>query len=732
MNRFLERMTVLSFLARPSAAPPRQARPRVWLLSLLCLVIPAAAGAQIDFVAGWELDEGASSWGLDLADVDVDGDLDLYISDREAPDSLWINDGAGNFTHAAVDGDAGRGSGVALDDLNGDGFPDLVLSRHLATNLVAFGTGGTFFAAPTFYGISDSRRRVTTVDINLDGDLDIIVPVDGSLSGFELYSNDGVGTFTLRPPQSTTSWVRAVAAGDLAGDAKPELVLATNGWNEIWKRQGASFVDTGIRVGSHSSFDATIEDFDGDGDLDIFIANGYQQGTEDELWLRDGNTFVESSQQFASDYSFAVASGDLDGDGDADLVVGTNGGQPSRVWLNDGSGTFTDAGIDLGDGTTLDVGLADIDGDGDLDILMANGGQPDLVHLNDGAGGFTDSGQRLGSNSASSMAMADLDGDGDEDLAMGDADGIVRIFDGDGAGSFAEAGPWLNFGFANVVTEIALADVDGDGDRDLVAATTGSLGDKATRIWTNNGAGVFTDSGLRLLPGTNTNALAVGDVDGDGDLDLALGTYGTYGTVDDHVLLNDGSLGFTEVLVGSGSTTAMTFGDVDGDGDLDLVIGRNGDHDEVWLGDGVGGFVDSGQTLDAGDARSLALADVDGDGDLDLYVGNNGANTVWLNDGSGAFLDSGQSLGLFETADVDFADFDGDGDLDVWASETSISGRGNRVWVNDGTGTFTDRGSLFGTSSSSDSAVADLDGDGLLDVVVGNHGGDHRVWLGQP
>ena len=107
---------------------------------------------------------------------------------------------------------------------------------------------------------------------------------------------------------------------------------------------------------------------------------------------------------------------------------------------------------------------------------------------------------------------------------------------------------------------------------------------------------------------------------------------------------------------------------------------------KVWINDGLGKFTDSGQFLGDAESTGLALGDLDGDGDLDTFVANMDAfaanmaepNYVWVNDGSGKFTDSGQSLGDSATFDVALGDLDGDGDLDAFVG----NGQPDKVWIN--------------------------------------------------
>ena len=101
------------------------------------------------------------------------------------------------------------------------------------------------------------------------------------------------------------------------------------------------------------------------------------------MWLNNGTgTFTDSGQALGSSLTRSIVLGDVDGDGDRDVVAGNDSSQPNRVWLNDGTGTFTDSGQALGSSSTWSVALADVDGDGDGDIVAGNAG-PNRVWLNE-------------------------------------------------------------------------------------------------------------------------------------------------------------------------------------------------------------------------------------------------------------------------------------------------------------------------------------------------------------
>ncbi len=311
----------------------------------------------------------------------------------------------------------------------------------------------------------------------------------------------------------------------------------------------------------------------------------------------------------------------------------------------------------------------------------------------------------------------------------------------DSSGIFTNTGQQLS----SDANDVALGDIDGDGDLDVFIATNSGY-----RVWINQGnaqagtLGVFLNSG-QILGSSLSLGIALGDLDGDGDLDA-------FGIEDDAtgnaIWINQGNAqsGTSGVFASNGQSNGndlssnVALGDVDGDNDLDAFVARHiGRPDKVWLNNGAGQFSDSGQSLGSGSSIDVALGDLDGDADLDAFIADASINTVWINQGgaqagsAGTFLDSGQSLSDALSVAVAVGDIDRDGDLDaVTASVNS----GAHVWINQGgaqsgtEGNFSASGSLLGSSGNRHVALSDVDGDGDLDLFIARNG-PNTVWMNQ-
>ena len=356
-------------------------------------------------------------------------------------------------------------------------------------------------------GANSSWAGTALGDLDGDGDLDAFLgcfnrPPDwaGLCEENKVWLNDGQGKFSLGW-SAPTGLGQAVALGDLDGDGDLDAFLGLGNVpfasvhdipNEVWLNDGrGNFSDTGQRLGRAGTLGVTLGDLDGDGDLDAVTANVVGRS---KVWLNDGTAkFTDGGQDLGTN-SPVVALGDLDGDDDLDAYVGQALNAPNQVWINDGQGNFSDSGQKLGRSFSNRVRLGDLDGDGDLDAFVANGdqfgtNQPNKVWLNDGLGHFTDSGQELGSLLSNGVGLADLDGDGDLDAFVANTGGNLcnrsapcgqpnKVWLNNGAGNFSDSGQDLG---STGSVSVSLGDLDGDGDRDALVGSHRV----ANVIWTN-------------------------------------------------------------------------------------------------------------------------------------------------------------------------------------------------------------------------------------------------------
>lgn len=568
-------------------------------------------------------------------------------------------------------------------------------------------------------------------------------------------TGDGAFTFTT-PLPDTTAYSVTVLSSPLG--PKQDCVIG-NGTGSVQAANVSNISVTCTIASKHSAgvfysshfglsrgFGVALGDIDRDGDVDAIIAQSLStSGLPNEVWLNDGtgvgNIFGSSpAYTLGMEESRTVQLVDVDGDLDLDLLVGNKGA--NSVWINQGGvqagveGVYVDSGQALGNTHTSTLAIGDVDNDGVLDFVAGSYNNVHEVWINDGAGGFGLSPVQSFGDSASisrAVSLADMDGDGDLDLVESEetAEGLIVWFNqglaqGGTIGTFSQSAQVMA---ADITRAVDLGDVDGDGDIDVV---TGHF--NATKLWLNDGSGSLTNS-AETFDATDIAVVKLFDYDGDGDLDLMAAS----DWEEPHKLWLNQNGSFTDsgaVFTSGTNTHDIAVADIDGDGDLDMVEGYY-DGALMWLNDGAGGVVDPIQhlyTVLGSWTSDVDLADIDLDGDLDLIdagndSGNSASNYIWLNDGSGNLGDTAsQSLGREDTESIGVGDFNGDGYPDL----VEINSRGmNKVRLNNRDGTFAQYPKSFGSSTawSQTVSVGDVDGDGDLDAIEGFQGGGNTIWL---
>lgn len=362
-------------------------------------------------------------------------------------------------------------------------------------------------------------------------------------------------------------------------------------------------------------------DVDGDGDLDLYVG---VRGQPDVLFQNNGAAFTRTTSLGPLAISETGAAwGDFNADGRLDVFLADT--TASGLYVNQGGGMFTNtigaSGIAPG-GWQGDAQWVDYDGDLDLDLTLVDTTGTIALYLNDGSGSFTDVGVSVGltaSGSFEGVTWADVDNDGDPDLFLPavSATEASRLYRNAGGLLADNAGP-ANLTFSDSLqTGSSWADVEGDGDLDLFIAHRAPAQD---RLLTNNGNAVFTDITTASGVGATTSSVAHGwaDYDNDGAIDLFVAT------PDAPLLYRNLGMGvFAQVatlegIPPTGGVTSAAWGDYDADGDPDLflaatalassVLYRNdSDVGQRWLSlrlTGSGG--------EAGGIGSRVTIDVDG------------------------------------------------------------------------------------------------------------------------
>lgn len=577
---------------------------------------------------------------------------------------------------------------VVEGDVNGDGKPDLIYSDYngSALNLhVLLNQGnGAFQGAPGSFGAVNQLGMFALGDVNNDGKPDVVFNfVNGSTPSLAVALGNGDGSFQpfILSPLSYSPIVRSLIVADLNGDGILDVLFSDISGYQMWICLGDNtghFTQKTELNDENPTFQVFLGDFNHDGRTDVI---GFEStAARAAVWLSNGNaTFAAPIYYSGPNNIQGMVVKDIDGDGQPDMLI--NGfDNVLRVLHGNSDGTFTatlSLPVAVGANGMFPVpfDVDDFNHDGVLDIALES---LDGVHLLIGQGGFTFKPFQPSpvSDFPGTAAIGDLNQDTNIDFVFPVTGGLAVLY-GRPDGSLLSADAY-DVGY--VVSSATLADFNGDGKTDVAAGVDAAN----PRILKGNGDGTFS-----LLADTNTTSgttnnggkITSGDFNGDGHADL-LSSYGypfpgPLQGVGYELGNGDGSFRAATSLPGydSAGDTATAIGDLNNDGLTDIAASSDIANVNFLLGQANGTFVPASTVAnDSAPGAYWVYGDFNKDGRLDAAILDDGDLQIENGNGDGTFHPGfiyttarGPGAAVATPSDAVVADLDGDGSLDIAA-----------------------------------------------------------------
>jgi FG-GAP-like repeat/IPT/TIG domain/FG-GAP repeat len=659
-------------------------------------------------------------------------------------------------------------SSVSIGDLDGDGKSDLVVANYVGNSISVYRntsisgsiTAGSFASKVDFISLT-APRSVSIGDLDGDGKAELAVANGGSFVSI-FRNTTSLGSITTASFASKVDIIVNGAGissiGDLDGDGKAELVVTGSGDISVLRNISTVGSITTSSFASPVSFVAaaasavSIGDLDGDGKPDLVVATGSSNSVS--ILRNTSSTGSISSTSFASkvDFTtgsapFSVSIGDLDSDGKPDLVVSNSGSNTVSVFRNISSaGSITTSSfaskVDFTTGINpFSFTIGDLDGDTKLDLAVSNSNSNTIsVFLNTSptgnitVGSFASKVDFATGLTPISVSIGDLDGDGKPDLAVANSSS--------GTLSILRNNPVLS------PTINSFSPLSGAIGSSVVITGTGFNTSTAQNF-------VFFGATMATVTAASSTSLTVTVPTGAtyqpiSVLNIANGLSGF--SAKPFVVTYEGFIASnalnSKVDFTTGSAPiSVNIGDLDGDGKSDLVVANSSSNTvSVFRNTSSMGNINTSSFANKVDFAtgtnpySVSIGDLDGDGKPEMVVANNGSNTV------SAFRNT-SSVGSITTSSfaskVDFTTGVGSNPISVSIGDLDRDGRPDLVVANNGNSSvsifrnISSVGSIttsslaskvdFTTGSSPNSvSIADLDGDGKIDLAVAN-GGSNTV-----
>ncbi len=521
----------------------------------------------------------AKTVAVAFGDLDGDGDADAATVDNwphvlAKPQLHFVtvhrNAGDGVFEPAEMPYPVGEeGTDVALGDLDGDGDLDAAVPNARADTVsILLNKGDATFAPHVTYGVGQMPRSLGIADLDADGDLDLAI-LNTVSHDVSILSNNGNGSFAPEvrvlvgnvTPRGLSSLNFPypgpfLAVGDLDGDGDRDIAIPAKAKIKLLLNNGSgaftpAATHPGVAIGN--AYSLVIADLDGDSDADLAASCLYGGGGGPNclsVIMNQGGVYAPPvaynggwhNSPGSVQWATSLTAGDLDADTDIDLVVGHEVGDAVMLMRNHGDGTFAPKEpVHAYDGPWY-VRFTEVNGDGraDLAALTFVIRSKMCILLNDGAGALLEAPRYppAGEGEFWNWAeAADLDGDGDQDLVAANQSighpHQVKVLLNDGNAAFEPIGTYsLGPVGASTGESIAVGDLNGDEVPDLVIADDIAQGGwtQPGKVWTMMGAGrgTFEPAIPYPLTGVFPLQIAIADFDGDTDNDLAVGVMEVY------------------------------------------------------------------------------------------------------------------------------------------------------------------------------------------------------------
>ena len=690
-----------------------------------------------------------------FADINGDGKMDLVIAQSGNQWDLVVELGNGDGTFqpgiatmpvACCTPDLRGANWVVVGDFNGDGKPDVAIGSGTGNTgyvTVLLGKGDGTFTLSQIINVAAGAGPASGAvgDFNGDGKLDLAFVNNSVTPGVvDVYLGNGNGTFAQTPSASVPinasgSEPNSIVLGDFnkdgkldfattdTGNSSPNIVSVALGNGDGTFQTPANYVVDSQNVSTGNVISIVSADFNGDGFPDIATLSN--RGLMEVLLNKGDGTFPATPTYYfiGEDYNNAgfphmLAVGDFNKDGHPDLVVADNQQDSAAVLLNNGDGTFKAPSYYVwADRTVASVGVADLNGDGNPDFVLSTV-EDDSVTIFLGKGDGTFHGVRdylpitisqgIGTNVPvpQTVGFGDFNGDGTKDMAAVDsANNSVTIFLNNGDGTFKET---ANYSTGASGAGIAIADLNGDGKQDIVVGLNSNCGNNVGfGVLLGNGDGTFKPVVIyaNSTSGGCSPTLALADVNGDGKLDVVAVSGNSSTNASFWVNLGNGDGTFqqgipmsTPALCPGGSGAGAVYllvKDINGDSKPDIVgacdIGQHQTYFSVLLGKGDGTFGAPTQVQVGSTPIGLAAGDFNADGKIDIVTVDNPADefSILIGNGDGtfkpavsystfssSFWQSYITQGFFNQHNpvpdaIAVGDFNGDGKLDVLVGDQS-------------------------------------------------------------